>query len=233
MVRVAGLILLLFFAFSGYAQFKADSTLYADGSLKSKVIYHSSYSERLYYYPEGALNVREEIRSDQIDGVRKVFYKNGQVKSKETYSMGRMQGEASYYYESGVVKRKGEYSDDLYVGVWEMFYDSEQALLKSKGGYVDGKPEGEWQFFGIEKDSIYLSYKGSYVGGKKQGVWFSYYESGALKIRQSYELGVVTGQYSSFDRQSRVLSKGIYLENQPTGNWVVRSFLGFYRMKTF
>ena len=233
MVKQVLFILFCSLFFIGYSQLNTDSSLYADGHLKSKVIHHSSYSECLFYYPGGILNVREEIRMDQVDGIRTTYYKSGSEKSVETYKMGALHGKSSYFFESGTLKRRGDYFEDLYSGVWSMYHDSKDTLLKSIGGYTDGKPDGEWIFCGLHKDQVYVSHKGGYVDGLKESVWFGYYSSGELKSRTNYESGILQGNYTGYNKRSRVLSNGSYDNGTPKGGWVVRSLIGLYRLKQY
>lgn len=83
---------------------------------------------------------------------RKVFYENGILKEQYTLvylddSTAVREGLYKSFYLSGNKSDEGMYSNDLKIGKWTKWYDSDPSVKNMEGEFVDGKMHAEWFFW--------------------------------------------------------------------------------------
>ena len=96
--------------------------------------------------------------------------------ARGNYKNGKRVGKWEEFY--GYIKSKGKYSNDLRQGLWN-YYDREieGAPIILKGYFVDGKPEGLWQYFFVDEETGFskIAAQGSMHNGNFEGEWKTYH----------------------------------------------------------
>jgi antitoxin component YwqK of YwqJK toxin-antitoxin module len=123
-----------------------------------------------------------------VEGERMFYYPNGQVEMMVNYKKGLQDGPFILYYDNGKIKYKGEFKGDRIFG--ERFcYDEEGNLIngefsfsgymdtKYEGKAVDGKPEGEVKV----SDSSGLIMMVNFRNGKAHGLTYHFKDGKKVK----------------------------------------------------
>jgi antitoxin component YwqK of YwqJK toxin-antitoxin module len=101
-------------------------------------------------------------------------------------------------------------------GPFEDFYPNER--LKSRGFYLNGKRDGDWEFF--DKYSGDLLVTGNYKDGIKEGIWKEYLGDNRLHFQESYMDGkILDGSWESYHYNGKIKSKGQYYKGKKHGLW--------------
>jgi len=66
------------------------------------------------------------------------------------------------------------------------FYHSNNGELHYKGNFVNGKRDGDWEFYFTNG---LLGYKGNFVNGQQHGYWEFYLTDGELGSKGYYNMG--------------------------------------------
>jgi antitoxin component YwqK of YwqJK toxin-antitoxin module len=140
----------------------------------------------------------------------KVFKYVGQFKDDKPY------GKFVYYYETGAVQAVIHFSNNGKLGRSQMYHNS--GYLMAKGKYVNQLKDSTWIYF---DDRGTISYQETYIKGKLEGqkVYFYVPKDGKLMIAryEYYKNGVKNGEFEEYHPNTKVKSKGKYLDGNLDG----------------
>jgi len=97
-------------------------------------------------YPDGKAKKIEYYSKNKQQVVKiETFYPNGQLQLSEEMKNGKPNGQATYYYPTGQKWSEGSFKDGKPHGLRKTYYVNGQ--LRYMGYYNNGKMEGEWIFY--------------------------------------------------------------------------------------
>jgi len=85
--------------------------------------------------------------------------------------------------------------------------------MRFEGNIKNGKRTGEWKIYNISKEYS-LTVKGQYIDGEKDGIWVTHNEKNILVDETSYKNGKLNGPYKVFDKEGKLIEKGIYKNDE-------------------
>lgn len=107
--------------------------------------------EFIWYYKNGQISKKQNMKNHKIDGEYLAFYETGQPKMKWFFLNGKPHGECINYHETGKIKERQTYRNGEYDGLFELFYENgnlaKQAYFSSgklNGPYTEVNEEGLW-----------------------------------------------------------------------------------------
>jgi antitoxin component YwqK of YwqJK toxin-antitoxin module len=114
--------------------------------------------------------------------------------------------------------KDGPSEEEIKDGPFEEFYPNER--LKLRGFYLNGKRDGDWEFFD-EYEGGDLLVTGKYKDGIKEGIWKEYHRSDkGLHFQESYMDGkILDGSWESYHYNGKIKSKGYYYKGKKHGLW--------------
>jgi antitoxin component YwqK of YwqJK toxin-antitoxin module len=187
-----------------FCQENADTLFYENGNIKGfgKIVNGKMDGLWIYYYPDGAVNAKENYKYGELHGDVFSFDFSGNLQAHEVWNRGVQTDTARYYFSSGLFERIGRFDDGLYDGEWRFYHES--GLLKRVGSYKNGLPHGKWYFYNEEG---IIEQLGQFEEGVEHGEWKFFAPDGRLEFSGSYDRGTRTGKwfyYNEKGRRSRV-----------------------------
>ena len=80
----------------------------------------------------------DEVNSTTpFTGSVEYYYENGQLESRGNLKDGKEDGLWEYYYENGELEDRGNYKDGKEDGLWEKYYENGE--LENRENYKDGE----------------------------------------------------------------------------------------------
>ena len=169
-----------------------------DGVIQQEVTYKDGLFDGKYTSYNDQGKKREEglfIRAKK-EGVCKIWYANGQLEMIGYNKNGYQDSLWTFFYPTGNKKEEGNFKKDQRSGAWHSWYDNEQ--LKSVRIIKEGT---------MYLDSYYTT-DGTQLIKAGNGSYESYSENGELQFKGVYKGGRRTGDWSEFDAQKNLVSRG-------------------------
>lgn len=92
--------------------------------------------------------------------------------------------------------------------------NSNNIPLETEGNYVNGKKEGIWKTYYLNKK---LKSKGAYAEDKKEGLWVEYNENGVLENEVNYFMGKKEGLMKVYQRENILKARVNYKNGKEDG----------------
>jgi antitoxin component YwqK of YwqJK toxin-antitoxin module len=108
------------------------------------------------------------------------------------------------------------YYNNIEHGIWKEFQDD--GTFSVEGRYLHGQKHGQWKCWPDIMNG-YEQEEGEYVNGKKQGVWKTVCEQSGEQWIQDYVDDIKYGNYTHFDGDSDLVTKGEYRDDKKYGLW--------------
>ena len=209
---------------------------YENGDKKSEVEYLSGekHGSSFTWYKDGQISEISQYSNGLKNGTCTKYYSNGSKKYKGNFINGNPTGLFKVWRSTGEYvgfrnfiqekKYKRENTTREYFVLNEI-KDGEFIEMNTHGKiikigmYILGKREENWE---INKNG--KSKYGKYISGKKEGLWKISLGSG--KIEKKYLSGVLQGEYIEYDKNFKILTKGLYIQGKRNGFWIETNYYG-------
>ncbi len=203
---------------------------FENDTLISLIQYHRDYlAER------ETINRRDHQGRKQ--GTWKEFYDNDLIKSEKTYLDNNLHGYWKEYDQKGKMTKAEKYQNGVLVNekmeepskveIKNTYYAN--GVLKSSGGFKDGKPVGIQRDYNEEgkvngskvydDNGVLLSTGIVGKEGDKFGNWKDFYESGKLKAKGKYKNNKRIEEWTFYFENGAVEQIGNYKNGKPDGEW--------------
>lgn len=157
------------------------------------LLLNSCKEYKKYYYPDGSLKSRMEIKNGELNGIVEYFHENGELRLKGNQLNGLWEGEFIRYYPSGVIEGRESYANDKLNG-FVFQYDS-LGNLEAEAQFVDGLQSGKLtEYFG---DGTVKSEQ-EFLNGVLHGTFTSYFKGGGVRMKALAEMDK-TMYFEKFD----------------------------------
>jgi antitoxin component YwqK of YwqJK toxin-antitoxin module len=203
---------------------------YDNGKINRKIYFEKNVPEGYAYeydtdgrlitiekYRKGTLLEKEKVNrfddSGNKIGIWQEFYEDGKLRNESNYKNGSLEGYHKEYDQNGALKLTLLYQEGKLISNVD---DVQSKAVEKTENYSDGKPK----------------HIGSYVNDKPVGIHKEYKTDGSVEMAYIYndnsELvskGVIDddgkreGPWEEYYGNGKILSKGIYKNNQRTGSW--------------
>jgi|GEM_PF-900936 len=197
------------------------------------------------YYPSGAIKLQTTLVKGQPDGAVRELYADGRPAAEVAYAAGQANGAARFYYPSGKLQSEGNLRNGLLASSFKTYYETGQleseTTLDEKTGrgtyrsyYLSGKPQTEGTYApAAVRERAVTNPRGDDLTKRLtpprtgtaslDGEATSYYESGKLRGKTTYRLGVPTGHALGYF-ESGLLREETDYGNQGRDRRVVRYY---------
>jgi antitoxin component YwqK of YwqJK toxin-antitoxin module len=121
-------------------------------------------------YHSGGGNVRYEYEmvNDLLEGNYKEYHPDGKLQREQQFKAGKRHGKSTRYRDDGTKYFDIEFKNGVANGIF-IEYDN-KGLVKSKGNMVNGKKDGNWEYYENGKLDETAVYKdGVVISGKDVG----------------------------------------------------------------
>jgi len=190
---------------SSYQVFEKDTTVkhgrytsyHKNGNTKMVVNYVKGKKEGIgqIYSEEGRLRETAEFKSDQLNGLRKLYNDSTrQLIIVESYVNNNFEGEYLSYHPNENVKQKGQYANNKMSGLWSFYYPS--GKLKEEVHYKNNTENGPYKAY---HENGQLKVEGQYENENRQGLWKVYHPNGVLEEEANYVDDLEEGFIEVFD----------------------------------
>jgi len=205
--------------------------------------------EMVTYYASGKPHIRITYAGGVMEGPYKSYYESGQVAREGQYEDGRPAGswteydaegkeEATEEYENGLpvshTCKLGEQSEETTEAGGKLQYcliDGRKVgpsyVLDAKGGVLasglmlDGKKDGLWTEYDVEKGHGEVKAITSYTAGERDGMYMEFHPDGkTMKLSGEYIAGQKQGTWTEHFANEKVAESGEYLDGEKSGEWV-------------
>jgi uncharacterized protein len=179
----------------------------------------------LSFYVDDQLVDEDDLLVDA--DIRYVYHENKQIKLVQTFRNNVPHGLFREFDEEGNLFRAGFYDKGLLksegilnesgnkTDLWKMYYSS--GVLSGLGVYFNDIPSGKWTFY-YENGAI--EQVGNYdEHGYPDGTWIYYFENGLVRKVEYFNNGKLDGEFSEFDLQGKLISQGLYIDDQREYSW--------------
>jgi antitoxin component YwqK of YwqJK toxin-antitoxin module len=218
------------------------------------------------YYQTGEIKLQTTLVKGQPNGAVRELYASGQAAAEVTYANGQPNGAVKFFYPSGKVQSEGTLRNGLLASSYKTYYETGQLESETvmddktgKGSYRAYYPAGQLQTEGTYAPAAVRERQVTNKLGDDltkrvaprtgtaalDGPATSYYESGKVKGKTTYRLGVPTGHgvvyyengqlkeeidYAAQGRDRKVVryydapgqprqAEEQYKSNRPAGTW--------------
>lgn len=164
-----------------------------------------------YYHFNGNIRLTGSHKEDNQDGTWTEFNERGHMISRYTYLNNDLHG----YYEVFHANGKPYYEEKYHFGwLTEVnVYDTTGKLLsasklnKGNGTYLGVHFNGKKKF------------EGKYVDGEYHGIFHSYFFDESIRIKKTYNKGLLDGDYTEYHYGGQPAITGKYKLGKRTGDW--------------
>lgn len=152
---------------------------YKDGKLVELIHFRGKlrHGERIIYFPNGAVKLRELYFKGQLSGNKYLYFENGNTEAIWTFSNGKEEGEYRGFYRNGGLRTESTYTGGIQNGVYKEYF--ENGNLKILANYQADKLNGLVQYFSINGK---LTAEALFLNGE------------ALSVKEYDEKGSITKQ---------------------------------------
>lgn len=118
-----------------------EYTAFINGALVEKALYVNGNldGERTIFHPNGAVEIVEQYKNNQIVGPYKTYFHDGTLAQEATYVDGMMQGILKTYYKDGALKEEVTMKDNQENGPFTEYHSN--GKVKWKGQFLNGDNE--------------------------------------------------------------------------------------------
>lgn len=211
-----------------------------NGSIKTEGLYDVKGGKEgvwKFYSGNGILETIGNYKEGNLSGENTNYHGNGKVRSKELYVNDTLQGYVEKYFEDGQMKSQGYAVAGAYDKEWRTYYKN--GGLNAVNFYHKGDYHGTQKYYSVEGKLIQvLKYEfGDLLleenYGKNENILCSIdyqnlkrvqkvkllHENGKTNKDFSFLNGALHGAYKAYDYYGNILTKGNYLNGEPTGTW--------------
>jgi len=196
------------------------------------------------YYPTGEIKLQTTLTKGQPNGAVRELYASGQAAAEVTDANGQPNGAVKFFYPSGKVQSEGTLRNGLLASSYKTYYETGQLESETvmneqtgKGSYRSYYAGGQLQTEGTYSPAAVRERQVKNPLGDDltkrvaprtgtaalDGPATSYYESGKVKGKTTYRLGVPTGHGLSYFESGQVKEEIDYA-NQGRDRKVVRYY---------
>ncbi len=204
------------------------------GALISRIEYLNDYRDgksEVFYEDPGCEGIKaiEFYSGGQLQGDFKYYFKNGNLSEQGRVEHGKFDGPRIFYFENAKVSKIQRFQNGNLQGLWEEFFENGQ--IQNRRSFDKGKLHGTEESF---NDQGKLTRRACYIEGsstedfslfekepKKEEVIETFFDSGQLAQRISYQLGRRNGAYELFYSNGKLRESGYYKNELSTG---IRSY---------
>lgn len=198
-----------------YENGKADGLFtfyYRNGNKSREIRYAEGFQvgEGKKYYPDGSIKEKYDLdERGKLKGESITYARNGKVLRKATYKDGVLQSYICFDSTGKVLREEKEKRGEL--PFYEYYADG---TLQTKGQIIDGKNEGEWQYYS-PYGFITSSYQ--YKQDALHGEAKEYYSNGQVSSLQHYQDGKLHGYYAEYNPEGKLVAQGWYHDDKLSG----------------
>ncbi|AWM31733.1 toxin-antitoxin system YwqK family antitoxin [Hymenobacter nivis] len=208
-------------------------TYYANGKVAQEGNFDNDEpsGELIYYHPTGEVKLKTTLAKGQPNGALRQLYADGKPQADITYKDGQPEGAVKFYYANGQVQSEGTLHRGLLAGPYKTYYPTGQvetevrADASGRGGYRSYFPSGKLQTEStyapapvVQRavrnplgDDLAKRVAPTTSGtANLDGPATSYYESGQVKTKTTYRLGVPTGHAQEFSEAGKLMLETDY-----------------------
>ena len=208
-------------------------TYYANGKVAQEGNFDNDEpsGELIYYHPTGEVKLKTVLAKGQPNGALRQLYADGKPQADITYKDGQPEGAVKFYYANGQVQSEGTLHRGLLAGPYKTYYPTGQvetevqADASGRGGYRSYFPSGKLQTEStyapapvVQRavrnplgDDLAKRVAPTTSGtANLNGPATSYYESGQIKTKTTYHLGVPTGRSQEFSEAGKLMLETDY-----------------------
>jgi len=242
-------------------------TYYPTGKLAQEVCLENDEpsGELTYYHPTGEVKLRTTLTKGQPNGPLKSLYADGRTQAEISYNEGKPDGPVRFFYPDGQLQSEGTFQRGLLAGPYKTYFPNgqiETEVLADKTGrgryrsyYASGKLQTEGTYAPaplVQRpvknplgDDLTKRVAPPTGTASLDGPATSYYETGQVKTKLTYRMGVPSGtgleyylsgnlkeetDYSNAGRDRKIVryydnpgklkeAEEQYKNNRPTGTW--------------
>lgn len=115
---------------------------YENGNVKDSDYYEGKNSFNIkHWYDNGQLEIIDEFRNHNFNGIGKKFYRDGKLKALGYNVDGKVEGEEKFWYENGKIQAIEHKVHDVLDGQQIIYYENGQIQVELMA--KDGKRDGE------------------------------------------------------------------------------------------
>ncbi|MGI9455019.1 MAG: toxin-antitoxin system YwqK family antitoxin [Aeoliella sp.] len=148
---------------------------YSDESIKN----HGPYRE---YYETGQVFLEGRYDRGEPTGDWTYFHENGAEAKVVTFEGGLPSGSVEYRRGDGTLQAKREFTEGKRTGTWLVYNDTGEDPIREEH-YVDGKPDGLWQFWYPDGTKQRQS---PFVDGQPHGTAIEWNEEGEKRAEVTF-----------------------------------------------
>lgn len=203
------IIIIVFFAFTGFAQTGDIKINHTDATGLKQGLWKKNY-------PDGKPRYEGNFVNDIAVGTFKYYYPVTSELSTESefYDNGK-KTRTKIYYKSGGLKAEGIFNNEKKDGLWK--YYNEEKILISEEFYLNQKKHGTWKDYYIKGS---LSMERNWENGMENGLWKEYFENGNLKAEKTYKAGKLEGLVTYYYPDGTKSMQGKYINSKKNGEWL-------------
>ena len=192
-----------------------NSQTYQKGVLVGQGIVDTDGKRRgLYkeFYPDSTLRAEGVFVKGQRSGEWKFYYHNGQVQEIGCYKEGQPDGIWIWYYENGQKQIEEQFFKGTPNGPYKEFDSRGNTIVT--GTYFDGMKNGKWT-----EEIGDMRTQGEYRNDKQVGEWVSYYDSGKMAFKGTFNAGYPDGEHFFYYQSGRLCEIQKYAAGVKHGDW--------------
>lgn len=164
------------------------------------------------WHKSGQVSIAYEIKNGLQEGIEKNYFYNGVLRNEVLYKNGKRNGRETAYNYKGYKISEGTFTDDEYDGLLVNYY--ENGRIKDSLMYKKGVPEGNYVKY---SSTGAVMEKGAFVNGKRNGEWTSWYNDSVMSEKTVYLNGEITGEFSEYHKNGTISRKGKYFKGEIDG----------------
>lgn len=218
---------------------------YPDGKLQKKYTAIEGLKNGVYqeYDKFGEKSLEVTYNHGKKQG-NETLYEKGRIISETHYINGKKDGKYIYYSELDLVEVMGDYKDNKRVGKWfsyEYSYKVKKNILRRTIEYTNGLYHGKVERFREDETKEYATEynqgeirkmynydsKGKKISERdylndtyhgEEKTFFS--ENGKLRSLKTYKYGDADGEYTEYNEDGTIKTKGSYHKGVKIGKWI-------------
>jgi antitoxin component YwqK of YwqJK toxin-antitoxin module len=178
----------------------------------------------LTFWNNGKPSTKQHVYKGVEDGVYQELTKLGKVVVEGHYASGIRHGTWKEWTADGLPLSEQSFNRGKQEGVVKKFIDGK---LATQTTYVDGKAEGDYTEYRLDKPAV----TGAFVGDLRAGTWTHYNPEGNVVRIATYKAGVLEGPYREL--ANGVVSEGQMVAGRRSGTWTRTDKAGSVRKLTY
>ena len=167
-------------------------------------------------YTNGAIRYEGQFKNNNPYGTFKHYYESTVLKAITIYSDDGVIARTKTFHENGNKMAEGKFTNQIKDSIWHYFSDVDGVLIAEENyfaGDLNGKSISYFPESGITAELI------EYKDGKKDGLFLKYFPNGKLLSEGIFINDQLEGSFTVYYSDGSIELKGDYKAGRKIGNW--------------